>query len=161
MDTSDWISLLGILVNSVLAYWIVKTIQNKLTNRRVLKDHFILEVKEIRSEYKVCLNNLYNNKTHPENVIPWFKLMNIKVADLMKLISEKYKISEDILQPYQNELRDLVTNNADFTNQFREKKDKNMPIEFSDNSRHEFIIFQQQHNHLFNDLIVKINDFNK
>ena len=161
ISASNWISLLGIAVNSVLAYWIVRTIQNKLTNKRVLKDHFILEVKEIRSEYKTCLSNLYNNKAHPENVIPWFKLMNIKVADLMKLISKKYHVQENILLPYQNELRELITNNDDFTHQFEEKKQKNLPVEFSDNSRHTFIKFQQKHNHIFNDIIVLINDCEK
>ncbi|MCO5289632.1 MAG: hypothetical protein M9940_09455 [Bacteroidetes bacterium] len=161
MGASEWVSLLGIAVNSILAYWIVRTIQNKLTNKRVLKDHFILEMKEIRAEYKTCLNNLYNNKTHPENVIPWFKLMNIKVADLMKLISKKYNVSENILLPYQNELRELITNNDDFTHQFKDKKEKNLPVEFSDNSRHTFIKFQQEHNHIFNDIIVLINDCEK
>ena len=158
MQASNWISLIGILINSILAYWIVKTIQNKLTNKRVLKDHFILEVKEIRAEYLICLTNLCNNNTHPENVIPWFKLMNTKVKDLMKHISKKYRVSETVLLPYQNELRELITNNDDFTNQFKDKKDKNLPVEFSDNSRHTFIKFQQEHNHIFNDIIVLIND---
>ncbi|MDR2684961.1 MAG: hypothetical protein LBB53_06235 [Prevotellaceae bacterium] len=36
-DISDYISIVGIVVNSILAVWIVRTIQNKLTNKRVLK----------------------------------------------------------------------------------------------------------------------------
>lgn len=158
LTATDWIALIGVAVNAILAYWIVRTIQNKLTNRRVLKDHFINEVKEIRSEYKICLTNLYNNKTHPENVIPWFKLMNIKVSDLMKLIHTKYKIPVNSLLPYQNDLRELVTNNDEFNHQFKEKKEANKPVEFSDNSRHSLIKFQQEHNHIFNDIIVAIND---
>lgn len=158
LTATDWIALIGVAVNAILAYWIVRTIQNKLTNRRVLKDHFINEVKEIRADYKNCLSNLYSNKTHPENVIPWFKLMNIKVSDLMKLIHTKYKIPVNSLFPYQNDLRELVTNNDEFNHQFKEKKETNKPVEFSDNSRHSLIKFQQEHNHIFNDIIVSIND---
>lgn len=124
MGVSDWIALIGVIVNSILAYWIVRTIQNKLTNKRVLKDHFINEIKEIRNDYKTCLNNLYLNTTHPHRVIPWFKLMNIKVTDLMTLINTKYKIDKDKLKPYQIELQELITNNEDFMNQYS-KADKN------------------------------------
>ena len=38
---SELIDILSIVVNSFLAIWIVKTIQNKINNKIVLKDHFI------------------------------------------------------------------------------------------------------------------------
>lgn len=153
LAAADWIALLGVAVNAGLAYWIVRTIQNKLTNKRVLKDHFINEIKDIRAEYKGCFDNLYSNNTHPQRIIPWFKLMNIRVADLMALIKEKYKIDEKKLDPYQNELRELITNNNDFITQFR-----NIKVDFSEESRIELIKFQQRHNKLFNEIIIAIND---
>lgn len=152
--TSDWITILGLLVNSGLAIWIVRTIQNNLKNRRVLKDHFITELKDIRKEYKICLTNLYANSTYPKNIIPWFKLMNIKVTDLMECITLKYKIDKATLSPYQNELRDLVTDNEDFIRQY----ESNSPVIFSEGSKNTFILFQQKYNGLFNQLIIKIND---
>lgn len=152
-DTSNWIDIIGIVVNAGLAYWVVRTIQNKLTNKRVLKDHFINEIKDIRTEYKNCLTNLYSNNTHPQRIIPWFKLMNIRVNDLMILINQKYKIDLKKLEPYQNELRELVTNNNDFIGQFKKEK-----ITFSEASRSELIKFQQTHNKLFNEIIIDIND---
>ncbi|OFX31046.1 MAG: hypothetical protein A2X08_18270 [Bacteroidetes bacterium GWA2_32_17] len=152
---ANWIALVGIAVNAILAFWIVRTIQNKLTNKRVLKDHFINEVKEIRNDYKNCLNNLYLNQTNAKIVIPWFKLINIKIDDLMILISQKYKkIDQKALNPYQNELRELITENEDFIKQYESGKQVN----FSEISRNQFIKFQQKHNHLFNDIIIKIND---
>ncbi|MEO8148058.1 MAG: hypothetical protein ABI723_10495 [Bacteroidia bacterium] len=156
LQPSDYIDLLGIVVNGGLAYWIIKTIQDKLTNKRVLKDHFIDEVKELRNEYKNCLSNLYLNKTHAKNVAPWFKLMNIKVTDIMLLIYDKYEIDINHLDPYQNKLRDLVTDNPEFISQYN----LGQPVVFTDNSRNQFIKFQQEHNRLFNDLIIMINDSN-
>jgi len=153
LEAADWIALLGVIVNAVLAYWIVRTIQNKLTNKRVLKDHFINEIKDIRNEYKTCLNNLYSNSTHPHRVIPWFKLMNIKIDDLMALINTKYKIDKNKLKPYQIELPDLITNNHDFMAQYNSDK-----VTFSESSRTQLIKFQQSHNQLFNEIIIAIND---
>lgn len=154
LEPSEWIDIFGVVVNAVLALWIVRTIQKKLTNRRVLKDHFINEVKEIRTEYKNCLGNLYDGKSAPYRVLSWFKLMNIKVNDLMGLINQKYKIDVHMLNPYQQELRELVTNNPDYMSQYNSED----PIQFSEDSRLQFIKFQQTHNHLFNDLIILIND---
>lgn len=154
LNPADWIAIAGILVNSALTIWIVRTIQNRLTNKRVLKDHFIVEIKEIRSEYKCFLNKLYANKMTAQSIIPWFKLMNIKINDIIDLISEKYRIDKTILKPYQNDLRELITENEDFIKMFKSDK----PIDFSDNSKNQFIKFQQENNHLFNKIIVKIND---
>lgn len=154
LSNSEWIDIVGLLVNSLLAFWIVRTIQNKLTNKRVLKDHFINEVKEIRNEYRQCLSNLHSSKTHASRVIPWFKLMNIKVDDLMQIMNKKYKVDSKILNPYQNELRELITESTDFISQY--SKEQN--LEFSETTKSRIIIFQQEHNHLFNDLIIQIND---
>ena len=153
IEWADWIALLGIIVNAGLAYWVVRTIQNKLTNKRVLKDHFINEIKEIRNDYKTCLNNLYSNNTHPHRVIPWFKLMNIKIDDLMTLVNTKYKIDKHKLRPYQIDLPDIITNNHDFMAQYNSDK-----VTFSENSRSQLIKFQQTHNQLFNEIIIAIND---
>ena len=55
----DQITILGLIVNSLLAYWIVSAVQSKLANKRVIKDYYICELKEIRSEYKTFLNQLF------------------------------------------------------------------------------------------------------
>ena len=154
MEAAEWIALFGVVVNGALAYWIVRTIQNKLTNKRVLKDHFIEEIKEIRNEYRAYLSALYSNNTHSHLAIPWFKLMNIKVGDLISIIHTKYRVDKDKLKPYQIELRDLITDNEDFKNQYK----NNEKTVFSEASRTELIKFQQSHNQLFNEIIITIND---
>ncbi len=153
IGVSDWINVGSIVINIILTCWIVITIQNKFTNKRVLKDHFICEVKEIRIEYKSFLSGLYANKTAPNTIIPWFKLMNIKVNDLMSLLNQTYQIEKDILLPYQNDLRELITENDDFIKYFKSDK-----MVFSEISRRKIIQFQQKHNHLFNEIIISINN---
>jgi len=151
---SDWIEIAAIVVNALVAWWIVRTIQNRLTNNRVLKDHFIEEIKDIRNEYRNFLNNIYASKTEIRTIIPWFKLMNIRVSDLMTLVQQKYNIDKQILSPYQIDLRELVTESDEFNLQFREGNN----INFSESTKTKLIEFQNTHNHLFNELIININD---
>lgn len=156
MTLSNWIEVSAIVVNALVAWWIVRTIQNRLTNNRVLKDHFIEEVKDIRNEYRNFLNNLYADKTEIRTIIPWFKLMNIKVSDLMTIIHQKYNIDKQKLFPYQNDLRELITESEDFNMQFKDGRN----IVFSEESKTKIIEFQNTYNHLFNELIIDINDTN-
>ena len=156
MTLSNWIEVSAIVVNALVAWWIVRTIQNRLTNNRVLKDHFIEEVKDIRNEYRNFLNNLYADKTEIRTIIPWFKLMNIKVSDLMTIIHQKYNIDKQKLFPYQNDLRELITESEDFNMQFKDGP----IIVFSEESKTKIIEFQNTYNHLFNELIIDINDTN-
>ena len=51
--------------------------------------------------------------------------MNIKVIDIMRTINEIYKIDENILNPYQNELRELITENEDFISSFNLEQNMN------------------------------------
>lgn len=153
MESADWIAAAGLLVNSALAFWIVKTIQNKLTNKRVLKDHFISEIKDLRSEYKIFLEDLYNDKIIAKNALAWFKLVGIKADDLINFLHKKYKVDKKRLRKYHMDLHELVTNNSDYINQFN----TNTPIVFSENSKRRMIQFQQN-NQIFNDLIVFVND---
>ena len=153
ITTPNWIDIGGIVIDAFLAWWIVRTIQNKLTNKRVLKDHFICEVKDIRLEYKNFVSDLYANKMVPSTIIPWFKLMNIKVSNLMELLNQIYKIDIAKLSPYQNDLRELITENEDFINCYKTDK-----LNLSEESRKQFIQCQQKHYHLFNEVIIAIND---
>lgn len=154
LDASNWIDLAGIIINSILAVWIVKTIQNRLTNKRVLKDHFITEIKEIQKEFRQFFSELYSNRTKPKDCLAWFKLMNIRVSDLLAIASKKYLVGASALDPYLIELRDFISNSQEFTNAFY----GNSPITPSESLRSRLILFEQTNNHLFNEVIVIIND---
>lgn len=155
LTTSEWISVITLLVNSILAIWIARTIQNSFTNKRILKDHFINEVKDIRNDYSIWLNDLSSNKINPKLVTPWFKLMSIRIKDLMLIISNKYDIDKNLLNPYQNDLRELITDNEDYIKQYQ----KNELLILTEASQKLIIKFQQENNLVFNKIIVAINDY--
>ncbi|PBQ30548.1 hypothetical protein CNR22_01770 [Sphingobacteriaceae bacterium] len=153
LEASDWINIIGVLVNAGLGLWVVLTIQSRATNRRILKDHFISEVKNIRDEYKEFLSKLYGNSIAPKTVVPWFKLMNVKAADLLNLLDQRYSIHKKMLDAYQVELRELITNSPEFNAQFN-----NTRLELSVDLQNKVIRFQQNSSYVFNHIITKIND---
>ncbi len=71
----------------------------------------------------------------------------------MELLNQIYGINKEKLYPYQNDLRELITENEDFIRCFNADK-----LELSDVSRKQFIQFQQNNYHLFNEVIIAIND---
>lgn len=154
LSFSDYLDIFSLIINSFLAIWIVYIIQNNLNNKRILKDHFINEIKELRKEYKNFLNSLYLGKLKPKEVIPWFKLMNIKSKNLLFLLNKKYKVDKNALHPYQIHLRKIVTEFSEFDENFK----TNREFKLSEESKNELIIFQQDYNGIFNSLIMDIND---
>jgi len=153
-EVSDWIDIASIVVNFFLAIWIVTVFQDKLNNKRVLKDHLINEVKDIRDDYRTFLNILYSNKSEPSQIAPWFKLMNIKINDILDLISKNHSIDRKILYPYQVELRDIITEFDEYIDNYI----SNTNITLLPTSQLSIIQFEQRNNHIFNDIIVIIND---
>jgi hypothetical protein len=114
----------------------------------------ISELLDIRITYKNKIEKIHASKTKPQELIPWFKLMNVKVINLMQLINNKYGIDERKLYPFQNQLRLIITEDKGFI----EAYSANYYIELTENTKNEIYRFLQDYSHLFNDLIVEVND---
>ncbi len=152
-ETADYISLVSILVNVGLTYWIIDSLQDRKNNKRILKDHYINEVKEIKSDFKTLFTELFGAKITPKNFLTWYKLANVKMKDLVEDLNEIYKIESNCLNPYQTELRNIITENKDYISQF--KKDE---LKLSPTTKNILIRFQQNNNKIFNKIIIKINN---
>ena len=150
---SDLINIISIAVNIILTLIIVYVVQKNVNNKRVLKDHYINEIKVIREEFRNHLNSLYAGKLCPKNIIPWYKLMSIKLYDLAIDLNDTYCSRLDIFNEYQNTLRDLITESNDFNIQFN-----NSTLVVSPKLKNDIIKFQQNNSKTFNELIVYINN---
>jgi hypothetical protein len=93
-----------------------------------------------------------NDKILPQEVVPKLKSLSLKINNMMGLIPQSYKIQKNKLEPYQNELNMMITNDKDYSNNYKENK----TVKFSNKTQ--FIEFQQKYSHLFNDLIVEVNE---
>ncbi len=83
-----------------LTYWLVSVVQNGINNRRLLKDHYIKEVLEIRSEYFDLFRSLQNGELKPKDVAYRYQQLSIRVDDLMPGILEDFSLVKDDLSAY-------------------------------------------------------------
>ena len=156
ITTNNIISIISIIIQSLIAIWVVKTLQKRLAKQRYLKEHLIQEVKLIKDEYKTFLQNLQTGRIRPKYVAPFLKLMNTKIEDLNEIMYLKYDFDKYELKEYHIEIRNLVTNIEEFNNNYKD----NELIELDNESLNKLILFQQNNYCKFNKTIVKIN-YNK
>jgi|CXWL01.1.fsa_nt_gi hypothetical protein len=83
-----------------LTYWLVSVVQNGINNRRLLKDHYIREVLEVRSEYFDLLRSLQAGELKSKDVQYRFQQLSIRVDDLMPSIMEEFSSVKDDLSAY-------------------------------------------------------------
>lgn len=154
LSNSDVINLIGLIVHSVLAVYIVIILQKNLANKRHLKDFLISEIKGLRLEYKKFLNELCSGNLRTRKIIPWLKLLNIKSYNTLKIINKKYKVKKNYLNSYQVELRDLVTELDEFNSSYNENK----KLDLKEESFSKLIKFQQANSSKFISMIIAINE---
>ncbi len=155
MSCSDWINVLGIIVNSFLAIWVVRILQNNLANQRALKDHLINEVIEVKDLYSIFIKQLVQGELSTKSIIPELKLLNVKTNAIIEILNKEYSIEKDRLQAYQIDLREFITELDEFTRNYR----NNNLLELEHSSINEIIRFQQKHSKKFNQIILEINKF--
>lgn len=153
-DFSNVIDAIAIIVNSGLAIWIVKTIQNKLTNKRVLKDHFISEIKDLRYDYNEYIKSAYSGDLLPKSITRWFKIKNIKKNHLVGHLNRLYSVSASDLNTFHKELRELITNSPEYIANFRD----NSPLVFTVITKIKIDKLQTKYFDVFNKIIIDIND---
>lgn len=163
MSTSDIIALIGlivtflsIIINSYLAYWIVKNIQAKQTNQRFLKDFLISEILKIKEEYESEYGKWLSGETPPRGLtLTWLRGMKIKTNELIDLLDDKKNnIPFTQLKQYNPNLNEFLSENKDFIKQYGSA----IKIEFSDKSKQDLLLFKQRHHNIFMKSIIEIND---
>ena len=148
------LSFVGIIVSAIIAVWVVRVIQNRLTDTRVIKDYFIDEIRDIRNQYRCFINDLMKGAVETRTIVSTCKLLNIRTSDLMRSACSKFKIDEKTFADYHYDLLSFITDCDSVIESY--KNDEKAVL--SQVEKVELISIQQKYAHLFNDVILKIND---
>lgn len=149
-----FLSFVGIIVSALIAVWVVKVIQNRLTDTRVIKDYFIDEIRDIRNQYRSFINDLMKGAVETRTIVSTCKLLNIRTSDLMQSACSKFTIDDKIFSDYHYDLLAFITDCESVIASY--KTDEKATL--SQVEKVELIGIQQKYAHLFNDVILKIND---
>lgn len=135
LSTSDWISILNILITSIIGIWIGVSVQKNLTTNRAVKEYFINENRDIKEKYNEFMNDLYFNHSSSEQIKEWFKIMTIKINTFEGFITNEYRLNPEISSIHNN-LKYMITDSDDFNTQYNEKY-----IAFSKSTKNEILSF--------------------
>lgn len=148
------VNLLGILVNAILAVYIVKSIQKGVENERSIKDHFFDEIKDLRSDYKSFLNAAYTGKLTNTEIVARLKLLGIKSSDLMNHLHFTCSVDKNYLSQYHIDLNKIITEDSIFIQFFNQPTQR---ITFTPVTLDKILKFQHKYQNRFNVLILTVN----
>lgn len=151
--SSDWITLAGVLITSITAYYIVTFVQRSVTDKRTLKDLLIADVRKIEADYRDWLGHIHDGNMRTSRVLSGFKLLNMRIDNLMISIPSEFSIDKKKLLPYQQLLPVMITDSQEFIDQHGVDK----PFQLSERLKSELITFQVVSGRLFMELIIQIN----
>lgn len=155
MEYSDWINLSSVLISLASLFvtiWIGSTLQRAITSERAIKDFLIKNIEEINKHYKSFYADLLGGKFEPKHVLQWFKSFNVEIEPICNKLSEFTNCNYDTLSPFRHELREIITEDEDFINNF----DKGL-LDPSVKLRLKIQDFHKRNYHIFIDLICEIN----
>jgi hypothetical protein len=150
---ADWIAIASIVVNSLLAVWIVTSIQSRVSNNRSLKDYIIAEIIRLRDDYNHHFDCLMSDGVVAQEALAWYKMMGNRIATLSNSLASEYGLDQALLGSFHSQLRLLVTNNSDFMAQYKSKRN----VAFKADSKSSFLQFRSEHEHIFHDIVVLVN----
>lgn len=113
-----WLSLVVSIAGVLVTCWLAVSVQSGFNNRRILKDHFIREILEIRQEYLDLLRRLQVGDVFAKEVTFLFQQINIRVEDLMPILVEQFKLTQNF-RDYHINILSTVTEIPEYTTKFR------------------------------------------
>jgi hypothetical protein len=157
LSTSDLISLLGIILNIILVFWITTTIQGRMNNSRLLKDFFMNEIKCLKNDYDVYISGLLNDENLPKNIKSDFNNYDLSFNNLIHHLNSKYSVNLDYFFDFSYELQVLIDNDDCYLTNFKENK----KFHFNEETKKKIEGYKSKHFMIFYNLIVQINDYEK
>ena len=155
-QVSDYISIASIICQILLGIWIVKKIQNSVTNNRVLKDLLIKEHFNCRDKLLEIMNEMIDGKLSRIDINHKLKIENIKINKLFEVSDKRYKTNTEIFKEKYKNLRKFINECETFKN--IKDKDNKLKVSFNTSDKSNFILKFKDINNNFIDLIIKIND---
>lgn len=115
LDFGNFIDIAAIIVNVILAIYLTKTIQNKLTNSRSHKDYLIENISNLSNLYNDFIFSVLSDKENCKNINSWFKHMTMQLETMNE--TNDYGHSSILLQKHLL-IRNIITGSNDYNDQF-------------------------------------------
>ena len=122
MVLSDFLAIIDILVTVLIGFVITHMVYVRDSKTRAIKDYYIQELTEIRSEINEFYSNLFKGELSSQEIIGWYSAIRNRIDNFDNAVRKTFKIYEARLTPklffnYKN-----ITNCGDFNVNFKQGK---------------------------------------
>ena len=146
------LTILEIVVTTFVAVWVVRSVQRKLDNERILKDYLANELIDLRSELRAFIEKLISSDIKANSIKREHHLLSIRMKDLLDVMNKKFNIDKKYLKVYRQNLLKIVEEDASY----QDYSQKDVMIALSQSTIDKLHDIRTKNDHLFNDILMKL-----
>ncbi|WP_276682147.1 hypothetical protein [Empedobacter brevis] len=125
----NYIDIISIFVNVLIAFYFSFWLQNRINNTKANKDFFINEIKDLRLDYKLFIDEINSSRLTKEQTLIRFKDFTMRIEAMKDIFINYYDELNTVLNEHIN-IRTVITSSNDFNNNF----DRNTILEIRSQS---------------------------
>lgn len=146
------LTILEIVITTFVAVWVVRSVQRKLDNERILKDFLAHELIDLRSEVRTFIDKLISGNIKANSIKREHHLLSIRMKDLLDILYNKYKIDKKYLKAYRQNLLKIVENDSTY----QDNSENDVTIVLVQETIDKLHELRSRNDHLFNDILLKV-----
>lgn len=153
LSTANWIDIISILVDVLIACWITYFISRRISADRELRNYFMTEVKNFKQRYIDYLNKVASGTVTVHEAICFGKNASMELSEFQRNLINRYGVPESFFKDMKYLAKNKILNYS-WNNQPSEENTiiKLTASEENDLNRKKKVIISH-----FNDIIIKIN----
>lgn len=94
MELSDILAILDILVTVLIGFVITHMVSVRDSRTRAIKDYYIQELSEIKSEINRFYSDIFKNGLSAQEIIAWYTAIRNRIDSFDKAVKKTFKIYE-------------------------------------------------------------------
>lgn len=150
------LTALSIVVTAFMAVWVVRSVQRKIDNEQMLRDHLAHEVIGLRKDTRDFMAKVITGGMHAKEIKRFHYRLSSHINDLLSILNKKYKIDKKSLKAYRQNVMKIIEEDGAYTQVF----DANGEVTLNAETVTKLHEIEVNNDHLFNEVLLKIYEQN-
>lgn len=146
------IAVINILITAFVAIWVVENVQKKLNDESALKEYFLKELLQLRTDIRKFFDDILANKIDAQTIKREHHVLCMRSIDLLNTMNTKYGIDKNSLSVFGFSLMKIIESDKNYEESFFSKQE--LPLKQTTVAKLHKI--RTENDHLFNDILLKL-----
>lgn len=121
-STSDYISIVEIIVTSGIGIYIATSIQRNFTKSRCLRDYFMHELSALQEDYRMFAYKMLSNELDAKTIKNRFKNFSERIVTIDKFMHQNFEIDGSLIKDAHSKFQQEATGQDEYNNQFKKER---------------------------------------